>query len=164
MKHLLITLVSFSVMLVAAAGCCSLRQLPAQTAVRDSVAVRYKDSTVIRYVDVEVPVPAESVRVVVPDSSHLETSVAVSDASVDSLGRLHHSLNNKQAKLMAQVPVKDEYLELTVTNKSEEKHTVIEYVEKPLTRWQSFRLKAFWWMLGIIVAGIALRIAKTFLH
>ena len=157
-------LLSLSIAAWAAAGCCAPRQLPSRTEVRDSVAVRVVDSTVIRYVDVEVPVPVESSRAVVPDSSHLETSVASSDASVDSLGRLHHSLDNKPVKLAAQAPVKDTFTEKTETETTVKTETVTEYVEKPLTRWQEFRLKAFWWMAAIIAAGVAIQIARIYLH
>lgn len=128
------------------------------------MVVQVVDSTVIRYVNVEVPVPVERSSAVVPDSSHLETSVAFSDASVDSLGRLHHSLHNKPVKLTAQAPVKDTFTEKTETGTSVKTETVTEYVEKPLTRWQEFRLKAFWWMAGIIAAGIALRVVKAYLR
>lgn len=148
----------------AVSACGSPRQLPSRTEVRDSVAVRVVDSTVIRYVDVEVPVPVESSRAVVPDSSHLETSVASSDASVDSLGRLHHSLNNKPVKLTAQAPVKDTFTERTETDTTVKTETVTEYAEKSLTRWQEFRLKAFWWMAAIIAAGVAIQIARIYLH
>lgn len=157
----LVFLLSLSVAAWAAAGCSAPRHLPpVHTEVRDSVAVRYKDSTVVRYVDVEVPVPAESSRAVAPDSSHLETSVAVSDASVDSLGRLHHNLENKPAKLSAKVSVKDEFHHKLEISKTEEKDTVTVYVEKELTPWQTFRLKAFWPLAGIIAAAVILLIVK----
>lgn len=164
MKNIISTILSFSVLVVAGVGCCGLRQLPVQTSVRDSVAVRYKDSTVIRYVDVEVPVPVESSRAVVPDSSHLETSIAVSDASVDSLGRLHHSLSNKPGKLTAKVPFEEHILEKEETRTSEEQKTVTEYIEKPLTPWQTFRLRAFWLLLGMVAVYVLWKIARMYLH
>lgn len=161
MKNIISTILSFSVLLVAAVGCCGLRQLPVQTSVRDSVAVTYKDSTVIRYVDVELSVPVESSRAVVPDSSHLETSIAVSDASVDSLGHLHHSLSNKPGKLTAKAPIVEHIIEKEETRTSEEQKTVTEYIEKPLTPWQTFRLRAFWWLLGMVVLWIAWKAIKS---
>ena len=153
-------LLSLSIAAWAAAGCGAPGQLPDKTEVRDSVAITYRDSTIIRYVDVEVPVPVENSYAVVPDSSHLETSVAVSEASVDSLGRLHHSLQNKPAKLTARTEVTDRVLEKIETNKSEEKNTVTVLVEKELTSWQTFRLKAFWWMAGLIAVFVAAWIAR----
>lgn len=153
-------LLSLSIVAWAVAGCGAPRHLPDKTEVRDSVAITYRDSTIIRYVDVEVPVPAENSYAVVPDSSHLETSVAVSEASVDSLGRLHHSLQNKPVKLTARTEVTDRVLEKIETNKSEEKNTVTVLVEKELTFWQTFRLKAFWWMAGLIAVSVAAWIAR----
>lgn len=160
MKRNIQILLSLSIVAWAVAGCGAPRHLPNKTEVRDSVAITYRDSTIIRYVDVEVPVPAENSYAVVPDSSHLETSVAVSEASVDSLGRLHHSLQNKPVKLTARTEVTDRVLEKIETNKSEEKNTVKVFVEKELTFWQTFRLKAFWWMAGLIAASIAAWIAR----
>ena len=153
-------LLSLSIAAWAVAGCGAPGHLPDKTEVRDSVATIYRDSTIIRYVDVEVPVPVENSYAVVPDSSHLETSVAVSEASVDSLGRLHHSLQNKPVKLTARTEVTDRVLEKIETNKSEEKNTVTVFVEKELTSWQTFRLKAFWWMAGLIVIAILIWITR----
>lgn len=154
--------ISLSLMLTAVAGCGGLKRLPVQTSVRDSVSVAIKDSTVIRYIDVEVPVPTERSSAVVPDSSHLETSVAVSDAVIDSLGRLHHSLSNKAVKLKAPAEVKDEYHELKTSDRITSSATVTEYIERPLTTWQTFRLKAFWWLAGVILAAVIWKLAKLY--
>lgn len=153
-------LLSLSIVAWAVAGCGAPRHLPARTAERDSVSVTYKDSTVIRYIDIEVPLPVERSYAVVPDSSHLETSVAVSDASIDSLGRLHHDLKNKPVKLPAKVPAKEEFHEHTLAERTVETTTVTSYIEKELTPWQAFRLKAFWWMAGLIAVSVAAWIAR----
>ena len=42
--------------------------------------------------------------------------------------------------------------------------TETKEVEKPLTWWQTFRLKAFWYLAGFLLAWIALKIAKIYLH
>lgn len=65
----------------------------------------YRDSLITKIDTLKVPVPVESHTNVAADSSHLETSLAVSDASVDTLGFLHHSLRNKKTSLPAAVPV-----------------------------------------------------------
>lgn len=60
-----------------------------ETVIRDSIRTEWKDSIVL--------VPVEKVvTVTLTDSSHLETSIAVSDAWVDGDGLLHHSLKNKE--------------------------------------------------------------------
>ena len=67
--------------------------------VRDSVAVHIVDS--INWIPKEVLMEVAPV-----DSSHLETTYAISDAWVDSLALLHHKLVQK--------PVKSEYKEKEV--------------------------------------------------
>lgn len=42
--------------------------------------------------------------------------------------------------------------------------TEIQEVEKPLTWWQNFRLKAFWWLSGILLLLTAWKLAKLYLH
>ena len=42
--------------------------------------------------------------------------------------------------------------------------TEIQEVEKRLTWWQTFRLKAFWYLAGFLLAWIALKVAKIYLH
>lgn len=57
----------------------------------------YKDSTVVNYKDSTVLIPVETIINVTPEQrSDLETTVAMSTAYTDSLGLLHHTLQNKQ--------------------------------------------------------------------
>ena len=134
------------------ASCSTARFQPVQ---RDSTVVRYIDSLRIRDSVVLVSIPTESSSQIVfaSDTSHLETSVARSDAWVDSKGKIHHTLNNKSdKKLPAIVPVYDrarmldERQIITITKTVK--------VEKVLTWWQKFRLKAFWWLAGLIAASV----------
>lgn len=54
------------------------------------------DTTVIVRHDSITLIPVEQSSAVLPsDSSHLETSLAVSDAWTDTLGLLHHTIRNK---------------------------------------------------------------------
>ena len=86
-----------TILILGSCGICA--KLPREDVhiiVRDSVAVSYRDSVVL--------VPKEVLMEVTPvDSSHLETTYAISDAWVDSLALLHHKLVQK--------PVKSEYKE-----------------------------------------------------
>lgn len=132
---------------------------------RDSTVVRYVDSLRIRDSVVLVSIPTESSSQIVfaSDTSHLETSVAESDAWTDESGRIHHTLNNKsREKLPAIVPIYDRAIMLderqiiTITKNVE--------VEKELTSWQTFRLKGFWYLLGVIALWIVWKIAKLRLH
>ncbi len=152
-----------------ASSCCICKNLPThdEVNVRDSVVVHIKDS--IRIIDkvntrdsvVLVPLPVESSQSVLPaaQSSHLETSLAESDAVVDSAGFLHHSIRNKDGALEAHVPVTEHQhyeehyhqADSTAMHSDSETQTVTEYVDRPLTWWQQFRIEAFWWLLLALV-------------
>ena len=130
----------------------------------DSVRIEYIETVRIDTLTVEVPVPMESAKQVVQDStSHIETSLAESDAWINDDGTLGHSIRNKEQKLKSDVsvPVKD-----TKTNNTEA--TVREvpvpypepvYIERDFTKWESFRLDAFWYLVGftLIASGWFLR-------
>jgi hypothetical protein len=112
---------------------------------------------------VEVPVPVEVMREIVPaqDSSHLETSVAESVAYIDSLGFLHHSLENKKGSTVSTtVPVEEHFhSELEQETHQEEHHeSTIEYIPRELTWWQTFWIRSgqiFWALLaGALLALI----------
>ncbi len=123
---ILSTIIGFS-------GSCSPKIHPtAGTDVKDSVRTEirteYRDTTIY------VHLPDESVDNKTTDTtSHLETSIAESDARIVN-GVLYHSLRNKNTKLPAlvQLPmqyVTTDYLRL-VTNR------VVVEVEKDLSWWQ----------------------------
>lgn len=78
---------------------------------KDSVVV---EKIVERTDTVKVEVPGEKVYVVAVDSSHLETTVAISDAKIDSTGILHHSLENKDVNLKKEIVYKDKIIEKRV--------------------------------------------------
>lgn len=145
-------LVIFLMLGICLASCSTARFRPSE---RDSTVVRYIDKLRIRdsVVMVGIPVESSSQNMSASDTSHLETSVARSDAWVDSKGKIHHTLNNKSdKKLPAIVPVYDrarmldERQIITITKTVK--------VEKVLTWWQKFRLKAFWWLAGLIAASV----------
>lgn len=56
--------------------------------------------------------------------------------------------------------VKIDTLVLTQT----ETITETKLVEKELTSWQNFRLKAFWYLLGVIALWVIWKIARLWLH
>ena len=107
---------------------------------RDSVAVIVRDSVVFRDSLVLVEIPKESDKdvVVKSDTSHLETSVAESEAWVAD-GRLHHTLRNKDwafIPVTIKMPERLHYeqKDRLVYNRIVE---TIE-VEKPLNWWERF--------------------------
>jgi hypothetical protein len=99
MKRFILFLVMFLVV-----GCGIFKKVqyvPVETK-RDSILVEklVKDT-------VSIEIPGETVYVVAQDSSHLETKWSVSDAKIDSTGRLHHSLTNKDIKIDKEIVYKE---------------------------------------------------------
>lgn len=67
-----------------------------------------KDSLVIHTELVSVPIPQERERIITDlQKSHLETSIAVSDAEIDSAGLLHHTLINKSDSIKTKIQYVD---------------------------------------------------------
>ena len=80
-------------------GCSSPRYIPASSNIR----IIAKDSMVVHTELVGVALPLESHSIITKSKSHLETSVATSDASIDSLGLLHHTLTNKKDSIRTKI-------------------------------------------------------------
>lgn len=161
MKNLVVIVVSLAALILS--GCHSSKQMLPSTPVivnyTDSVKTEYIETVRIDTVLVEVPVPMESAKQVVPDStSHLETSLAESDAWINPDGTLGHSIKNKEQNFKADVlvPVKD-----TQTNNTEESVREVPvpypepvYIERDFTKWESFRLDAFWYLVVVTLISI----------
>lgn len=111
-----------------------------------------RDSTAWRDTTIYVPIPLESDQAIVHvgDTSHRETSVAESDAWVGNDGMIHHSLRNKAgARISYNLKLPERWIYTGVTNTKEHEHSIIKEVkvDKPLSWWQKFRIRAFWWLL-----------------
>ena len=107
--------------------------------------IEYRDRVVTDTAVVEIQVEIEKI-VTKDTTSHLENTYAKSDAVVSD-GMLWHSLESRPQYI--KVPV-----EVHVTDtlyKEAEIRTETEYVEKPLSWWQSFKIGAFWWLLAAVV-------------
>lgn len=137
----------------------------------DSVRIEYIERVRIDTVTVEIPVPAESSRQVVKDStSHMETSLAESDAWINPNGTLGHSIKNKDSPIKADVPVpvKD-----TQTNKSSDKIKEVPvpypvekkvFIETPLSAWQKFRIHSFWFLAVALTVSLIYIFRKPLLR
>ena len=115
----------------------------------------YRDSTIYLRDTIYVPLPnEEKEKSTFRDSSHLETSVAVSDAWVDSDNKLNHTLRNKKTNLTAK---RDTVF-------------VIEYVDKYNTEVVIEEVKVdvpyipnwVWWVVGYALISVVWTIAKIF--
>lgn len=125
----------------------------------DSVRMEYIETVRIDTVVVEVPVPAESVSQVVKDTvSHVETSLAESDAWINEDGSLGHSIKNKPQNLKAEVPVpvKDTKTNNTASSIKEIPVPYPEpvYMERNPTLWESIRLEAFWYLVVMVILAL----------
>lgn len=112
----------------------------------------YRDSTVYRDTTIYIPIPLEKDQAIVHvgDTSRIETSIARSEAWVDTTGFLHHKLENKAGNFRVVVSIPSHYIQNEITKERAEYLTKIEYREKPLSKWKSFKLAAFWWLIGAV--------------
>lgn len=83
-------------------GCSSPRYISSS-----NTRIVSKDSLVIHTELISVALPLESHSIITKKKSHLETSVATSDAEIDSLGMLHHTLVNKKDSLKREIKYVD---------------------------------------------------------
>lgn len=128
-----------------------------------------RDSTAWRDTTIYIPIPLESDQAIVHvgDTSHRETSVAESEAWIGKDGMLHHSLRNKsEARIAYDLKLPEHWLYTTVTNTKEHEHSIIKdvKVEKPLSWWQKFRIRAFWWLLGGVLVLLAITFRKPLMR
>lgn len=147
MKRFILFLVMF---LVMGCGICKkVQYVPVETKT-DSVYVEKLVKDTVRF-----EIPGDTVRVVAQDSSHLETKWSVSDAKIDSTGRLHHSLINKDIKIKKEIVYKEIEKRVEV-----EKEVPVE-VEVPVKyvpdyyKWINI---IFWCLVGSFVIFIVLKV------
>ena len=117
---------------------------------------------------VPIFIPVEKQKSVGEDSSHLETDFATSDAFVDSLGRLHHTLENRARQI--DVPISGGAL-VSDTNHYES-HAKVDSiyipqpypveVEKPLSKLHKFIFFSGLSALLAVFAWLTVRIIRFF--
>ena len=151
MKHTLLIII-----LAIMTACCPCKHLTTSTGTRDSLHIEIKYRTIWIPDTVRVRLPAERTEQTVrQDSSHLETSAAVSDARINPDGSLTHSLEKKQEdqEIPTQRPI--EYRDSIVYRDREVEVEKIVEVERKLTWWQQTQIRGFW--VAIIVIVVLLR-------
>ena len=155
MKRFILFLVMF---LMMGCGICKRQYIPVENKV-DSI---YIEKVVERIDTVNIEVPGESVYVIAVDSSHLETTVAVSDAKIDSTGILHHSLTNKNVELKKEIVYKDRIIEKRVEVEKEvpvEVKVPVRYVPN-YYKWINI---LFWCLVGTGLIFVIFKM-KSFFH
>ena len=134
-------------------GCSSPRYISSS-----NMRIVSKDSLVIHTELISVALPLESHTIVTPTKkSHLETSVATSDAEIDSLGLLHHTLVNKKDSIRTKI----QYVDRIVYRDSIQTKEVPVEVKVPLPyipKFYQFTFILFW----IFVLFIVVKIIRKF--
>lgn len=105
-KWFILVLTAF---LLMGCGICKRVQYIPVEGKRDSV---YIERLIVDTITIEIP--GETISVVTQDSSYLATEYSVSEAKIDSLGRLHHSLTNKDIKIEKEIVYKEVEVEVEV--------------------------------------------------
>ncbi len=132
---------------VVLSGCCHCRQLPQIQ--RDTLTVMVRDSVYLHDTTLLWSPPDESSQAVADTSSHLETSLAESDAAIVD-GHLVHSIRNRSESIVP-INVTIPYKVHSESRESLSEHTVVKEVPRELTWWQ-----VLWIRLGQICAGCLL--------
>ena len=161
MKQLILILIPLLALISCRTAKQTISTAPVILAEHDEKTVERDVITEIDTVTVLVEIPAQSASRETPDStSHLETDYATSDAWVNPDGTLGHTLENKPQSKPVDVPVPK-----TTVNNNQTEAKVKEVpvpvpqpypVEKDLSWWESFRMEAFWWLIGAIAALLAI--------
>ena len=107
--------------------------------------IEYRDTTIRDTAYFEVPVEVEKI-VTRDTTSHLENSLAISDAMVTD-GFLHHSLETKPQKVPVPVVI---HVRDTIKQESQIVYKEVP-VQQPLSWWQKFEIGAFWWLRGAVL-------------
>lgn len=133
-------------------GCSSPRYISSS-----NIRIVSKDSLVINTKLVSVAIPNESHSIIAKKKSHLETSVAVSDASIDSLGMLHHTLVNKKDSLKREI----QYIDKIVYRDSIQIKEVPVEVKVPVPyvpKFYQFTFILFWIFVLFIVVKLLIKL------
>lgn len=133
--------------------------------------IEYRDTTINNYwkkdttIHVDLPIEQGKVVTMIGDTAKAQTSIASAAAWVDDAGRLHLELENRSDKGIDVIaPVYGRTIYTSVTDyKSEQLKPPPVYVEKELTWWQRFRLKAFWPLVLAVVLLLLWTFRKLFL-
>ena len=133
-------------------GCSSPRYISSS-----NIKIMAKDSLVVRTELVGVAIPLESHSIITKSKSHLETSVAESDAEIDSLGLLHHTLVNKKDSIKTKI----QYIDKIVYRDSVEVREVPVPVEVKVPYIPKFYQFTFAFF-GIFVLFIVVKVIRKF--
>ena len=133
-------------------GCSSPRYISSS-----NTRIVSKDSLVIHTELISVALPLESHSIITKKKSHLETSVATSDAEIDSLGLLHHTLVNKKDSIKTKI----QYIDKIVFKDSIITKEVPVEVKVPvryIPKFYQFTFILFWIIVLFIVVKLLIKL------
>ena len=134
-------------------GCSTPRLLPAS-----NIKIVSKDSLVVHTEMVSAAIPLESHTIVTPTKkSHLETSLAESDAEIDSLGLLHHKLVNKKDSIKTKIQYVDR---ISYRDSIQTKEVPVE-VKVPvpyIPKFYQFTFILFWIFVLFIIVKLLIKL------
>lgn len=139
-------------LILAFYGCSSQKYIPSS-----NIRIIAKDSLVIHTELVSIAIPNESHSIITKSKSHLETSVATSDAEIDSLGLLHHTLINKKDSLKREI----KYIDKIVYRDSIQIKEVPVKVKVPVRyvpKFYQFTFILFWLFILFIVIRLLIKL------
>ena len=132
-------------------GCSTPKYLPSS-----NIKIIAKDSLIVRTELVSVAIPNESHSIITKSKSHLETSVAESDAEIDSLGLLHHTLVNKKDSIKTKIQYVDR---ISYRDSIEIKEVPVE-IEKPVPyvpKFHQFTFILFWILVLFVIVRLLIK-------
>lgn len=148
-KFLTIVILAFYGFLI---GCSAPRLLPSST-----IRIVSKDSLYVHTKLVSAAIPLESHSIITKKKSHLETSVATSDASIDSLGLLHHTLVNKKDSISTKIQYVDKiiYRDSIATK---EVPVPVEVKVPYVPKFHQFTFALFWIFVLFIIVKLLIKL------
>lgn len=139
-------------LILAFYGCSTPKYLPSS-----NIKIISKDSLIIHTELVSVAIPNESHSIITKSKSHLETSVAESDAEIDSVGMLHHTLTNKKDSIKTKI----QYVDKIIYRDSIEIREVPVEVKVPvryIPKFHQFTFILFWIFVLFIVVKLLIKL------
>ena len=133
-------------------GCSSPRYISSS-----NMRIVSKDSLIVRTELISVALPLESHSIITKSKSHLETSVAESDAEIDSLGLLHHTLVNKKDSIKTKIQYVDR---ISYRDSIQTKEVPVE-VKVPvpyIPKFYQFTFMLFWIFVLFIVVKLLIKL------
>lgn len=134
-------------------GCKSPKEI-----VREVTVIETHDSIHFVHDTLYFDVPVQTAQIVTKDStSVLENDWAISQVAINKDGTLSHKLESKHQSVPVPFEKPVETKTQVIYRNRDVKVPV--HVEKELTKWEKFRLSAFWWLLGasVVCVGVVLR-------